>query len=131
MTDPLAGNLRPTSLDDRRDRKSRPGAGDAVVTVLDGLNAGDKFDTTLREMPSNEACFLIRDPIRVGQRVRVHMGNDPRHADHQTAEVTRSRMLSNGKWEIVIEYRQTQQVPKPSESQRRHERRARMSGKGE
>jgi hypothetical protein len=127
MTDPFAGNLRPTSLDDRRDRRQRP-VGEARITVLDGIDAGKTHDITLRHLPADEATFLIRAELSLGQKLRISDLIDGRPTQPTPAEVTRARPLSNGKWEIVVAYRRPAEAPRLSESQRRHERRAKLLG---
>ena len=119
-----AGPLRPTSLDDRRRRPRRAHHDEHRVTVLDGLLAGQHFDCVVREINSESSSLLVRADLRVGQRVKVQAMQE----GHPTgapvnAEVVRSRPLTTGRYEVMIETRRPVQAPKPSESQRRHERR--------
>lgn len=125
MTDPFAGNVRPTSLDDRR-RRPRRGAGheDYQVSVIDGLGAGERYGCVFREITPESASLLVKAELHAGQRVRVQQLTEgmPTGAPLQ-AEITRSRPLSAGRYDLLIEYRRPVAAPKPSESQRRHERR--------
>lgn len=130
MTDPLAGNIRPTSLgptslDDRR-RRPRRGSGhdDYTVSVIDGLGAGEKFACVFREVTPETASLLVRAELRVGQRVRVQQMDEGQPIGAPIiAEVIRSRPLTAGRYDVLIEHRKPAEAPKPSESQRRHERR--------
>jgi hypothetical protein len=119
-----AGPVRPTSLDDRRRRPRRAHHDEHRVTVLDGLLAGQHFDCVVREVTPETSSVLVRADLRIGQRVKVQ----PMNEGHPTgvsidAEVMRSRQLTTGRYEVVIEHRRPAAAPKPSESQRRHERR--------
>lgn len=124
----------PTELDLRRKRKRRPlGAGQSLLTVLDGPRAGEEFESALRDFALQQTIFLLKSELRVGQRIEIDgpgaprdplASTDPREAGKPVvAEVVRSRLLSNGRWEIVAERVKASAAPKISESQRRHERR--------
>ena len=122
----LGGATRPTSLDDRRRRPRRASQDGHRVSVLDGLLAGQQFECVLREITEETSSLLVRADLRVGQRVRVQGYNEEGHPTGSAiqAEVIRSRPLTTGRYEIMIESRRPALAPKPSESQRRHERRA-------
>ena len=125
MTEPSAGTLRPTSLDDRRRRPKRPCVGENRATVLDGVLAGQHFECIQREINQESASLLVKAELRVGQRVRLQCFEDGQAVGQAAeAEVVRSRPLTTGRWEVLVEYRRPTEAPKPSESQRRHERRA-------
>lgn len=133
MTDFMAASPRPTSLDERRRRPRRHTCDDCQVSVLDGALAGQTFECVFREISPDSASLLVRAELRVGQRVSLQSFNDgvPSGAPIP-AEVTRSRQLTTGRYDVVIDYRRPAEAPKPSESQRRHERRqlrvARLDG---
>ena len=112
----------PGSLDERRKLKRRSVAGESTIVILDGPNANQRYETICRDTPSNETSFLLRSEIRVGQLIRIDQP-DNGQTRRRNAEVIRCRLLSNGRYEVTAEYRQQQQAPRPSESQRRHERR--------
>lgn len=133
MTDILSGNVRPTSLDDRRRRPRRGGHDEHQVTVIDGLCAGERYGCVYREVPPDSASLLVKADLRPGQRVRVQQLSDglPTGVPQQ-GEIIRSRPLTTGRWEVLVEFPKPSEAPKPSESQRRHERRqarlARLNG---
>lgn len=130
MTDFSAAALRPTSLDERRRRPRRHTCEDCHVHVLDGALAGQTFECVHREVSPETASLLVRAELRVGQRVSLqsyHEGAPVGAA--MAAEVIRSRLLTTGRYEVLVEHRKPAEAPKPSESQRRHERRqARLAG---
>ena len=129
MNELFAGSERPTSLDDRRRRPRRAHHDEHRVTVLDGMLAGQHFDCAVREINAESSCVLVRADLHVGQRVKIQPMQDGHPVGSSTsAEVIRARQLTTGRFEVVIEARRPVQAPKPSESQRRHERRqARLS----
>lgn len=119
-------DLRPTSIDERRKLRRRSATDDAVIQVIDGLGSGERFGVGLREIPGVEITFLSKIPLAVGQMIRVELGDEEDVATRR-AEVTRSRLISVGRYEIAAEYREAPAPPRISESQRRHEkRRARL-----
>lgn len=125
MTEPSAVNLRPTSLDDRRRRPRRSCVHENRVTVLDGLLAGQQFECIQRELTPESASLLVKAELRIGQRVKLQCFEDGQPVGiSSVAEVIRSRPLTTGRYEVLVEYRRPTEAPKPSESQRRHERRA-------
>lgn len=125
MTEPSAGNIRVTSLDDRRRRPRRNCVHENRVTVLDGLLAGQQFECIQREISAETASLLVKAELRVGQRVKLQCFEDGQPVGQaDNAEVIRSRPLTTGRHEVLVEYRRPTETPKPSESQRRHERRA-------
>lgn len=124
MTEPSAGSLRPTSLDERRRRPRRCNSDDSRVFVLDGVLAGEQFDCVRREISADSASLLVKAELRIGQRVRLQCVDEGQPTGAiLDAEVMRSRLLTTGRYEVLVEYRRPVQAPKPSESQRRHERR--------
>lgn len=124
MTDSISGHLRPTSLDDRRRRPRRGGHDEYSVTVIDGLGAGERHTCVYREVTADSASMLVKFDLRAGQRVRIQALNDGMPSGPVTAgEIVRSRALTTGRWEVLVEFPRQPTAPKPSESQRRHERR--------
>lgn len=130
MTDFSATSLRPTSLDERRRRPRRHTCDDCHVSVLDGALAGQTFECVHREVSPDVASLLVRAELRVGQRVTLQSYHDGQPVGApMPAEVVRSRSLTTGRYEVLVEHRKPAEAPKPSESQRRHERRqARLAG---
>ena len=95
------------------------------MTVLDGLLAGQQFECIQRELSAESASLLVKAELRVGQRVKLQCFEDDQPVGPVTSgEVIRSRPLTTGRYEVLVEYRRPTEAPKPSESQRRHERRA-------
>ena len=124
MTDFPAASARPTSLDERRRRPRRHTCDECRVDVLDGPLAGRTFDCVFREVSPETASLLVRAELRIGQRVTLQSYHDGAPVGPPIdCEVTRARLLTTGRHELLVEYRRPVEAPRPSESQRRHERR--------
>ncbi len=78
----------------------------ARLTVIDGPSAGRSFEITTRNISLSGICFLLPEPLRVGQLVRIQITTTaPSLAPGQICEVVRSRLLSNGRYEMAVQVR--------------------------
>jgi hypothetical protein len=84
----------------RRDAR-RPVFSKAVLTVLDGPGAGESHEVQARNISMSGICFLLRTSLSTGQLCRIAIGGSPA----RLCEIVRSRMLSNGKYEMGVEFR--------------------------
>jgi hypothetical protein len=94
---------RPTDRDRRRDMR-KPIQNKAVLTVIDGPSAGRTHEILTRDLSFSGVSFLLREELAVGHTCSIAVSHGLR-TDTHLAEVVRSRPLSNGKFEMAVQFR--------------------------
>lgn len=74
----------------------------ATLIVLDGPGANTTHEVTTRDVSLSGICFLLRQQLFVGQSCRIQVTGEPKA---ELCEVVRSRLLSNGRYEMAVQFR--------------------------
>jgi hypothetical protein len=94
---------RPTDRDHRRDVR-KPMQSRATLTIIDGPTAGSVHEILTRDLSFSGVSFLLREELAVGHTCSIAVANGYRTETH-LAEVVRTRPLSNGKFEMAVQFR--------------------------
>ena len=79
----------------------------ATVTLLDGPSAGATHEILTRDLSfAGVSSFLLRQEMAVGHTCRIAVQHGLK-TDTHFAEVVRTRPLSNGKFEMAVQFRKT------------------------
>lgn len=78
-----------------------------MLTVLEGGGGTGVHEILIRDLSFSGVSFLLREPMSVGQTCRIEIPGSGNSTIRHLCEVVRSRPISNGRYEMAVQFRKT------------------------
>jgi hypothetical protein len=118
----LANSAATTPRADRRNDMRKPVLHEASLKILDGERIGMEYAIQTRDTSLTGVTFLLRESLSVGQFCELAIPVGGRRV-RRKVEVIRSRQLSNGRYEMAVDFRGPEIDPPRQQGNKRRRRR--------